>query len=52
MTRAALLLAGATLLVMPVADPIAPFAIATIHFEQNTTDGDFEAVVEVMCGDE
>jgi hypothetical protein len=52
MTRAALLLAGATLLVTPVAGPIAPFAVATIHFEENATDGDFEAVVEVMGGDE
>jgi hypothetical protein len=52
MSKGALLLAGATLLVTPGAAPIAPFAIATIHFEQNATDGDFEAVVEVMGGDE
>jgi hypothetical protein len=52
MSRSALLLAGATLLVTPVAGPVAPFAIATIHFEQNATDGDFEAVVEVKGGDE
>jgi hypothetical protein len=51
MTRAALLLAAATLFVTPVAGPSAPFAVATIHFEQNVTDGDFEAVVEVMGGD-
>jgi hypothetical protein len=52
MTRAALLLAGATLLVTPDAGPVAPFAVATIHFEQNATDGDFEAVVEAKGGDE
>jgi len=52
MTRAALLLAGATLLVTPDAGPVAPFAVATIHFEQNATDGDFETVVEVKGGDE
>jgi hypothetical protein len=52
MTRGALLLAGATLLVTPVAGPVAPFAVATIHFEQNATDGDFETVVEVKGGDE
>jgi hypothetical protein len=52
MTRGALLLAGMTLFVTPVAVPPAPFAVATIHFEQNATDGDFEAIVEVMGGDE
>lgn len=56
MTRAALLLAGAALLVKPdsARTPGAPaaFAIASIHFEQNATDGDFEAVVEVKGGDE
>jgi hypothetical protein len=52
MTRSALLLAGVTLFVTPVDVPPAPFAVATIHFEQNATDGDFEAIVEVMGGDE
>jgi hypothetical protein len=56
MTRAALLLAGVVLLVKPDAAgaPAASssFAVATIHFEQNATDGDFEAVVEAKGGDE
>jgi hypothetical protein len=56
MTRAALLLAGVLLLVKPDAAgaPAASssFAVATIHFEQNATDGDFEAVVEAKGGDE
>lgn len=52
MTRAALLLAGATLLVTPVAGPVVPFAVATIRFERNATDGDFETVVEAKGGDE
>ena len=29
-----------------------PFSIARIHLEQNATDGDFEAVVEVKGGDD
>jgi hypothetical protein len=54
MTKAVLLLAGATLLVTPapVAGPVAPFAVATIHFERNATDGDFETVVEAKGGDD
>ena len=52
MTRSALLLAGATLLVTPVAGSVAPFAVATIHFERNATDGDFETVVEAKGGDD
>lgn len=30
--------------------PPAPFAIATVHFEQNATDGDFEVVLHVKGG--
>jgi hypothetical protein len=52
MNRGPLLLLGAMLVVAPAATPPAPFAIATIHFEQNATDGDFETVVEVMAGDD
>ena len=29
-----------------------PFAAASVHFEQNATDGDFEAVVEIKGGKE
>jgi hypothetical protein len=36
----------------PGPQPPAPFAMASIHLEQNATDGDFEAVVEVKGGDE
>ena len=32
--------------------PPATFAIASIHLEQNATDGDYEIVVEAMGGDE
>jgi hypothetical protein len=56
MTRGALILAGAMLVVKPTSTPTpgppASFTIASIHFEQNATDGDFEAVVEVKGGDE
>jgi len=56
MTRGVVLLVGALLVVPPppVAGPgpVAPFAVATIHLEQNATDGDFEAVVEAKGGDE
>lgn len=44
--------AAVTLLLGPPADPSTPFTIASIHFEQNATDGDFEAVVEVKGGDD
>lgn len=30
----------------------APFAVASVHFEQNATDGDVEVVFEVMGGDD
>jgi hypothetical protein len=56
MTRGVLLLAGVALVVKsagPVASgPPAPFAMASVHFERNATDGDYETVVEVMGGDE
>jgi hypothetical protein len=52
MIRGALWVAGAALLLAPVNGPVAPFAVATIHLEQNATDGDFEAVVEAKGGDE
>lgn len=47
-----MLAAGTLLLLNPTPGPPAPFTIASIHFEQNATDGDFEAVVEVKGGDE
>jgi hypothetical protein len=34
------------------AGPAAPFAVASIHFEQNATDGDVEVVFEVKGGDD
>ncbi|HET9383747.1 MAG TPA: hypothetical protein VFO67_01275 [Gemmatimonadales bacterium] len=46
------MLAAGTVLLNPTQDPPAPFAVASIHFEQNASDGDFEAVVEVKGGDE
>jgi hypothetical protein len=46
------LVTAAAVLVGVDARPPAPFAIASIHFEQNATDGDFEAVVEAKGGDE
>ena len=53
MRKGALMFAAGTLLLLnPTPGPPAPFAIANIHFEQNATDGDFEAVVEVQGGDE
>ena len=54
MMRAALILASGTLLLQPApaVGPPSSFAIASIHFEQNATDGDFEAVVEVKGGNE
>lgn len=52
MATRATLLAGVTLLLAPAAGPPVPFTLANIHFEQNATDGDFEAVVEVKGGDE
>jgi hypothetical protein len=63
MTQRTMLLAGIILLlgsygftrVGVVTDPSSPpasFAIATIHIEQNATDGDFEIVLEAMAGDE
>jgi hypothetical protein len=32
--------------------PAAPFAVASVHFEQNATDGDVEVVFEVKGGDD
>ena len=46
------MLAAGTLFLNPAPGPPAPFAVASIHFEQNASDGDFEAVVEVKGGDE
>jgi hypothetical protein len=57
--RSALLAVGLGLLVgLPVsgagkeAMPAAPFPVATVHFEQNATDGDVEVVFEVKGGNE
>ena len=36
----------------PSDEPAAPFAVATVHFEQNATDGDVEVVFEVKGGDD
>ena len=36
----------------PSAEPAAPFAVASVHFEQNATDGDVEVVFEVKGGDD
>lgn len=36
----------------PPAGEAAPFAVATVHFEQNATDGDVEVVFEVKGGDD
>jgi hypothetical protein len=47
---------GVVLLLMaahdPVPPPIQPFAVASVHFEQNATDGDVEVVFEAKGGDE
>src|SRR5512134_1879525 len=34
------------------AGPSAPFAVATVHFERNATDGDVEVVFDVKGGDD
>lgn len=34
------------------AGPTVPFAVATVHFEQNATDGDVEVVFDVKGGDD
>jgi hypothetical protein len=36
----------------PPPGPSAPFAVASVHFEQNATDGDVEVVFEVKGGDD
>jgi hypothetical protein len=36
----------------PSDEPAAPFAVASVHFEQNATDGDVEVVFEVKGGDD
>lgn len=46
------LCAGVTLLAGGDARPAAPFAQASVHFEQNATDGDVEVVFEVKGGDD
>jgi hypothetical protein len=53
MTTLAQLLAGAALLLGPpgrAPRPSLPFAIASVHFERNATDGDYEVVFEVKGG--
>jgi hypothetical protein len=47
-------LAGATLLsgAKGTENTSRPFALASVHFEQNATDGDVEAVFEVKGGDD
>jgi hypothetical protein len=61
MTRPLQILAGTALLlgahglalgVGKASGPSAPFAVASVHFEQNATDGDVEVVFEVKGGDE
>ncbi len=61
MTRRIQILAGVTLLlgshglalgVGKESGPSVPFAVASVHFEQNATDGDVEVVFEVKGGDE
>ncbi len=62
MTRRIPILAGVTLLlgalglalvgVGNTSGPSVPFAVARVHFEQNATDGDVEAVFEVKGGDD
>jgi hypothetical protein len=61
MTRRIQILAGVTLLlgshglalgVGKESGPSMPFAVASVHFEQNATDGDVEVVFEVKGGDE
>ena len=36
----------------PSGGPAVPFAVASVHFEQNATDGDVEVVFEVKGGDD
>ena len=36
----------------PSGEPAAPFAVASVHFEQNATDGDVEVVFDVKGGDD
>ena len=36
----------------PSGERAAPFAVASVHFEQNATDGDVEVVLEAMGGDD
>ena len=51
MMRRAQALAGAALLLgAPSLRPPAPFAVASVRFEQNATDGDVEVVFEVKGG--
>lgn len=61
MTRRILILAGITLLlgshglalgVGKESGPSVPFAVASVHFEQNATDRDVEVVFKVKGGDE
>ncbi|HEU5305469.1 MAG TPA: hypothetical protein VFU40_12545, partial [Gemmatimonadales bacterium] len=51
MIRRAQILAGASLLLgVPSLPPPAPFAVASVRFEQNATDQDVEVVFEVKGG--
>jgi hypothetical protein len=52
MTTRTPILASVALLLGPhsVAGPSLPFAVASVHFEQNATDGDLEVVFEVKGG--
>jgi hypothetical protein len=52
-TAAVILLAGASFAAATCAPaaPAVPFAVASVHFEQNATDGDVEVVFEVKGGD-
>ena len=61
MTRRKQILLGVTLLLGSLglalavgkeSSPSVPFAVASVHFEQNATDGDVEVVFEVKAGDE
>jgi hypothetical protein len=52
MTTRTPILASVALLLGPhsLAGPSLPFAVASVHFEQNATDGDLEVVFEVRGG--
>ncbi len=61
MTKRIVMLAGLTLLlgsfglswgVGKESGPSMPFAVSSVHFEQNATDGDVEVIFEVKGGDE